>query len=131
MAKLDRQLNLPPATVQNLSPLETSRKKVSATDLQAISEADRLAAELFDAALTHARISSTFVAVHLGVSESLVSRWRSPNYREQPSFSQMLRLPFSFQLGLHKAMNQRFGFGAAALRELLDAVGLVAAGMAR
>lgn len=120
------QLNLGPIELENVSPSEPLRNVIS-QDVDLTSEqADVIAAQLFDEALKNARIPSSFVAAHLGVSESLVSRWRSPNYREQPSFAQMLRLPFSFQLGLHRAMNARFGFGRAALRDLLDAAGLLA-----
>lgn len=121
-ARLDGQLSLPPAPLQNLSSGREPRKKVSdAPDL-----ADVEAAKLLDEALTAARISSTEVHLLLGVSESLISKWRSPHYRECPSFVQLLRLPVSFHLAMHRAMDRRHGFGRAAVARLLDAAGELA-----
>jgi len=129
----DRQLNLPPSLLPNVSQTADVRNKVSQTaelrnfvssdgDVTA-DQADILSAQLFDGALTLAGISSKEVGILLGVGAPLVSKWRSPEYREQPSFAQMLRLPIGFHIALHRTMNARFGFGRAAIRRLLDAVG--------
>lgn len=85
-----------------------------------------LSAQLFDEALREAKLTSQEVAHLLRVSESLVNRMRSPNYREGVSLRQMLRLPPAFHLELHRAMNRRFGFGRAMLRELLETLGCLA-----
>jgi transcriptional regulator with XRE-family HTH domain len=128
------QLNLPPALLTNSSQEQDARTNSSrepAARTNCSEEAERLAALFFDEGLREAKdlagapapISSKEVASLLGVSESMVNRWRSTNYREGPSFTQMLRLPLSFHLALHRAMNRRFGFGRHALRRVLDAVG--------
>jgi hypothetical protein len=111
---------LPLMPLENLSRGADSRKKVSPDD------SDRISAEIFDAALTAADIESTWVAAHLGVSESLVSRWRSPNYTEAPSFTQMLRLPVSFHWELNRATSKRFGFGRRAIAQVLEGLGMLA-----
>lgn len=84
---------------------------------------EQLASQLFDEALTAARLTTKEVAHLLGISESLVQKMRSSESRGCPSFVQMLRLPPVFHLELHRAMNRRFGFGRAAIARLLDAVG--------
>jgi hypothetical protein len=120
----DRQLNLPPTFVTNSSEAPAPRTICS-------SEPEVLGSLLFDEALRAVRdlhgnpapITSKEAADLVGVSVSLVDRWRSPNYREAPSLTQLLRLPPSFHLELHRAMNRRFGFGRQLLRRLLDAVG--------
>lgn len=89
-------------------------------------QADIVAAQIFHDALDISGITSKFVAQHLEVSESLVSRWRNPAYRELPSLGQLVQLPLSFQIGLLKAWNRKFGLGRALLREFLDAVGSLA-----
>ncbi len=61
-----------------------------------------------------------------GVSESLVDKWCSVDQRGCPSFVQMLMLPPSFHLALHKAMNAKFGFARAALLDLIESVGALA-----
>lgn len=120
MPRTNRQLNLPPAPLQTLSRKPESRKKFSPD------AADADSAVIFDEALSASGLTSKEVGLLAGVSESLVSRWRSPNYSEAPSFTQMLRLPIAFHLALHKAMNRRFGFGRAAVEQLLEAAGLLA-----
>ena len=73
-----------------------------------------------------AGVASKEVAAMLDVSESLVNRWRSENYRETPSFIQVCALQmqsFPFALALHRINNRRYGFGRAVLSRLLEAVG--------
>jgi hypothetical protein len=117
------QLNLPPSLLTNVSHSAELRNKVSQDQELTPDQAEILTAQLFDGALTLAKISSKEVAILLGVGTPLVSKWRSPEYREQPSFAQMLRLPVTFHIALHREMNRRFGFGRAAIKRLLDAVG--------
>jgi hypothetical protein len=88
-----------------------------------------VAAKLFDEALSAAGLDSKVVAHLVGVSISLVDKWRSPNEERSPSLAQLLSLPFAFHLELHRAMNRHFGFGRAALRRLIDAVGELAGGL--
>lgn len=145
----NRQLNLPPAPLTNGSRGGSKRTDRSEPDSAAIHETDgrtfrslesdtrtdrsaavALAAVLFDEALKTAKpkaIESKEVALILDVSESLVRRWRSPNYTEGPSFVQMCCLPASFHFALHKAQNKHFGFGRHVLLDAIDAFGLLAA----
>ena len=115
------QQPLPPMPLVNCSQAEPVRTKDTQPDHASI-----LASELFDAALTDARITSGEVSHLLGVSESLVNRMRSPNYREGVSLVQMLRLPIEFHWQLHKVMSRRLGLRQRAVAELLDAVGSIA-----
>lgn len=89
-------------------------------------EAEALSARLFDEALTASQLSTADVAYLLNISESLVRRMRSRDARERVSFTQMLRLPPSFQAELHKGLCNHFGFGRQALVDLLDAAGRLA-----
>ena len=116
-SRSDSQLNLPPTHLQNLSGEPESRKKVAAC---------AEAAAIFSEAIAAAGFSQKEIALHLEVSESLVSRWCSPNYSEAPTVTQLFQLPPRFHLQWHRAMNRHFGFGRAALARLLEAVGDVA-----
>jgi hypothetical protein len=91
-----------------------------------LDQAYSTSAELFDAALTGAGLRNQDVAYLLGVSESLVRKWRSRDARVCPSDVQMLQLGLSFLWHRNKALNKRFGFGRLALTELLDAAGALA-----
>lgn len=92
------------------------------------------AAVIYDEGLRGARdlkgrlapITSQEVAHFCGVSESLVNRWRSQDYRDSPSLVQLLRHPVSFHVALNAALNRRYGFGRAALVRLLEAAGNLA-----
>lgn len=86
-----------------------------------------LASVLFDEALKGSGLTNQEVAFLVTVSESLVQKWRSAESRACPSFAQLLRLPPSFHIALHRVMNKRYGFGRAALRDLLEAAGSIAA----
>lgn len=115
------QLSLGPLPLANETQAEPARP-------QSTHEADALAADLFDGALLSADppLSTADVAYRLDISESLVRRMRSRDARERVSYAQMLRLPPSFHLALHKLTDRHFGFGRAALRDLLDAAGRLA-----
>jgi len=116
------QLNLPPSLLSN----ETQGSDVRPKSTQPDDDASILAAELFDQALTEARITNDEAAYLLGISASLVRRMRSRHARERASFVQLLRLPFSFHVALHRVMNRRLGLGRAMLREVLEALGCLA-----
>lgn len=107
--------------LENCSQPDVARTKDSRPDAATI-----LASELFDAAITDARLTSGEVSHLLGISESLVNRMRSPNYREGVSLVQMLKLPIEFHWQLHKVMSRRLGLRRRAVAELLDAVGSIA-----
>jgi len=86
-------------------------------------DSHELAAELFDRALTDAKISTAEAAYLFGVSESLVRRMRSKDARERASFPQMLKLPPTFHWQLHRAMNRKFGFWRLAMADAVEALG--------
>lgn len=83
-------------------------------------------AVLFDAALKKAGINSKWVAAHLQVSESLVSKWRSPNYSECPSRLQEARLPVSYHWAIHCVNSKHYGFAKRALAQVMEALGAMA-----
>jgi hypothetical protein len=125
------QLQLPPMPLRNTepgTPAFRSSEDATAAFHQAEGDGYAIAALLFDQALRDPRCPMTNqeVAYLLKVSESLVQKWRSPGARACPSFAQMLKLPTSFHVALHRAMNRHFGFGRAALRDLLEAAGSLA-----
>lgn len=120
----DRQLNLRSYVRVNRTAEDALRPKQTHGD-----DPDALSAAFFDEALTNARLSTPDVAHLLGVSESLVRRMRSKDARERVSFAQMLRLPPRFHVELHRVMNRRYGFGRAALAQLLEAAGVLALGL--
>lgn len=117
------QLDFTASDVDEMRAARANQTQSETTLPKETHDAQSLAAELFDEALREARIETGEVAYLLGISESLVRRMRSKDARERVSFVQMLRLPPTFHIELHRAMNRRFGFGRAALRRLLDAVG--------
>lgn len=124
------QLNLPPVELKDVSLRATVRNLVSQPVELTAEQAELLAAEVFDEALTAAGIGTEQAGLIIGVSKGLVSKWRSKAYRERPSYAQMLRLPATFHLAMNRIVSRRFGFARAALRTLMDAAGdlAVAAG---
>jgi hypothetical protein len=122
-ARDDRQLRLPPMPLRNSEPSGAGLRK---EEPLSVDDATRDASDLFDDALTTARLRNQDVAALLSVSESMVQKWRNPERRECPSFAQLLRLPLAFHLALHRALNRRYGFGRAALAQLLEAAGALA-----
>lgn len=121
----DSQGMLPPMEVRTSEGQAPTFRKPEST----LDQAYALSADLFDAALTAANIPTSYVAAKLHVTDSLVHKWRSKDARACPSHVQMLQLPLSFHLALHRAMSCRHGFGVAALRRLLDAAGDLALAM--
>lgn len=142
MSRSDRRSDAQASLLTNSSLDEVSRTKRSPLKAGEASRAirsqegdprtdgspdpDAESSRLFDQALQDARIETGEAAYLCGVTDSLVRRWRSSNYREQPSLGQLLRLPPSFHIALHRQMDKRYGFGRAALASLLDAAGALA-----
>jgi hypothetical protein len=62
------------------------------------------------------------VALRLQVSESLVSRWRSADYRELPSIGQVAALGPDFIRLLQKEQGKFYGFSRQALLDLIAVV---------
>jgi hypothetical protein len=111
---------LPALELKKVSLKVGLRNKVSPRELTP-EEADRLAAEVFDEALTASHIGTEDAARMVGVSKGLVSKWRSPHYTERPSYGQLLRLGPEFNLAMNRIVARRFGFARAALLTLMDA----------
>jgi hypothetical protein len=136
-SRANTQLNLPPAEVLNSEQHSTAFRKSEHDEAafripeQAVDASSVLAAELFDAACTDAKLTSKEVAHLMGISESLVQKMRSTESRGCPSFAQLLKLPPSFHLALHRSMNRRFGFGRQLLARLLDDIGDLALAVER
>ena len=128
MARRNIQASAPVLPVRTKEQLRVPFRS-SEHDTETCGESERIAAELLDTAFVMSGLENKEIAHLCGVSESLVIKWRSADTRGCPSFVQMLRLPLSFQWALHKSMNTHFGFGTRALQDVLDAVGLLAAGM--
>jgi hypothetical protein len=118
-ARSDGQLGLPPTLLPNDSQRASVRTNCS-------QEPETLSAHLLDRALHDAEISSYEVSQLVGVSESLVNRWRSPHHRECPSFVQLLKLPSAFHFELHRAMNRHYGFGRQLLARAIEDLGALA-----
>jgi hypothetical protein len=125
MARRDLRSSAPELPVRTKEQLRAAFPN-SEQGAEPLSASERIAAELLDAAFNLSGLTSKEAGHLCGVSPSLVDKWRSSTQRGSPSFVQMLMLPISFQWQLHKSLNRHFGFGTTALRELLDAVGLVA-----
>lgn len=130
-SRANAQLNLPPSLLPKREHSDALLPKQEQQQQPSITECDAVAAQLFDEALTASGLSSQEVAYLLGVSESLVRKMRSVNCRENVSFTQLLKLPPSFHLALHRSMNRRFGFGRQLLARLLDDIGDLALAVER
>lgn len=128
------QLNLPPTELRT-SERDSAVFRNSEDGPERFRKAEHdgyiISAALIDDTMTRARLTNQEVAYVVGVSESLVQKWRSADARACPSFAQLLRLPPTFHLELLKTMNGRFGFGRALLRAALDALADVALVMER
>ena len=114
------QLSLGPLELRGSEP-QGSTFRSSEPNSEALGSSEQLAAELLHAAFKRAGLDNKDIAHLCGVSQSLVEKWRSTEARGCPSFVQMLCLPPSFHISLHREMNARFGFGRAALARLIGA----------
>jgi len=117
------QQALPSLELKNVSLKVDLRNNVSRPVELSSEEAAILAAEVFDEALNACGIGTEQAALVIGVSKGLVSKWRSPHYRERPSYAQLLQLPPAFHLAMNRIVSRRFGFARAALAMLMDAAG--------
>ena len=121
---------MPRSIQQPLPPMELRKTeqddpafRTSEQDESVLRKAEREASQLFDQACEMAGLENKEIAHLLGVSVSLVEKWRSTEQRGGPSFVQMLLLPTSFHFALHKVMNRRHGYGREALREIIESLG--------
>jgi len=107
------------------------RNPTQADEARAIIQeiAQELAAHTFDDAVEGARLTNQVIAFELGISESLVGRWRNPAARESPSIVQLQQIGQMPDVGpvflceVNKACTRRNGLGRRVLRSLLDSVG--------
>lgn len=138
MTRRDSQLNLEPMEVRKPSDAEPSRRSASSAAPAASerrnpsAEPDAItitASQLFDRALDDAQITNAEAAHLMGISESLVNRMRSPNYRECVSLVQLLRCGPVVTWKFHVALHHKQQFGQRALREALQALSLVGVGI--
>ena len=122
--KTNHQLSLGPVEVRRSDNASDAVRNSDSVE-QAGGNADKTAnsAAILDEAFKSAGLDSKEIAHLCGVSVSLVDKWRSTTEDRAPSFAQMLLLPPSFHIALHRVMNRRYGFGRAALARLLDAAG--------
>lgn len=120
MAHRDLQVSTPTLPVRTSEQLKVPFRSSEQA------QPDALAAELLNAAFDAAGLENKQIAGLCCVSVSLVEKWRSAESRGCPSFLQMLLLPPSFHVELHKAMNKHYGYGRQAVLDLLDAVGRLA-----
>lgn len=119
------QLRLPPMPLRDSQPAAPALR-MSQQDDRALRHSEQLAAEVLSAAFDAAGLENKQIAYLCGVSVSLVEKWRTPEQRGCPSLVQMLLLPPAFHLCLHRQLNKHFGFGKAALVQLLEAAGALA-----
>lgn len=124
MSRQQDQLNLPPALLTNRegqAPALTKREPHEDVGVAA--------SFLFDKALSDAGLTTGEAAHLMGVSENMVNRMRSPNYRECVSLVQLLRCGPSVTWKFHVALHHKQQFGQRALREALQALSLVGVGI--
>ena len=120
-ARANSQMPLPPMELRGSERPGPSFRNSEQHD-QACGKSEQIAADVLNAAFQNARLDNKEIAHLCGVSVSLVEKWRSTEARGCPSFAQLLMLPASFHIELHRALNKRFGFGRAALNRLTDAM---------
>lgn len=81
----------------------------------------------FDEACMAAGLSNKEIASACGIaSDSMVSRWRSPEHKDCPSLVQVLKLGPDFLRLMNRGFSRRCGWGAKALLDLAHAVGEIA-----
>ena len=80
-------------------------------------------AAIFDMAVMLSGVKPDWIAAELEVGKSLVSRWRSGDYRESPSLNQIVALGDDFLYCFRKAQNRINGSGRRALLDVMSAMG--------
>lgn len=119
-ARTHHQLGLPPAPLQKVSSPEPG---------ETLTAEERAASQDFDAAIASCGLAAKVIAIHAGVSESLVSRWRSPQHRDFPNIAQIERLPLEFQAAYLRLRFRRTNVAAvmaARVTESVQMLGLAA-----
>lgn len=124
MPRSDSQMNLPPALLTNREPQAPALTKGEPREDVGVA-----ASFLFDKALSDAGLTTGEAAHLMGVSENMVNRMRSPNYRECVSLVQLLRCGPVVTWKFHVALHHKQQFGQRALREALQALSLVGVGI--
>lgn len=115
---------IPDLQLKDVSLKARLRKNVSQPAELTPEQAHILAAVVLNEALeTCDSVTPKQLAIHLDVSESLISRWRKPEHRERPSYVQVMSFPPALLLVMNRIVNRRFGFVRAALLNLVDAAG--------
>lgn len=128
-SRVNTQLNLGPVELRGSEQSSAAFRKSEQAADAAPAPSESLAAELLDAAFDAAHLTNKEIAHLCGVSVSLVEKWRSSEARGCPSFVQMLLLPPSFHIALHRVMNRRFGYGRVVLKRVLDDISDLALAM--
>src|SRR5688572_2719774 len=88
---------------------------------------NQIESDVFDCACIRFGEKDESLALTLGVSRSLVSRWRSPEHREVPSLTQVMTLGPGFQWLFVKELSKFHGFGRLALLDLVESLGELSA----
>lgn len=121
----DSQLTFGPAEVRNSEEAQPVLRS-SEDDATTPDSIHEISASLFDDACKGARLTNKEVSFLWKCSVSNVEKMRLVGTRTCPSLVQLLLLPPRFHYEFHKAMNKRYGYGRAALREVLEALGTLA-----
>ena len=86
----------------------------------------QIASVIFDMACIRFGEKDEALAITVGVSRSMVTRWRDLDAREVPNTAQIAALGEDFNRIYGKVRNRFYGFGKRALIDLLDSVGELA-----
>lgn len=101
-----------------------SRKPVEMTPQQVSAVVYDMAAIRFG--LKNLAIAHILKEAGCPASESLISKWRNPNYTESPSMMQLCAHGVEFQRLLQKEWSKFHGFGRLALLDAVTALGELA-----
>lgn len=82
--------------------------------------AERVASQVFDAALVDSELSEVAIAETAGVNRKSLRRWRSPLERATVPLSVLSRLPREVQRRVLEAMAASIGYGLAELPACVD-----------
>lgn len=141
-ARLESQLSLPPVALRNSEPSGSGFRNSEGSDLAVrTSESDladvarpadddeaiAAAAALFDEALKRSGLDNNKdVAALIGVSQSLVDKWRRPNEPASPSLVHMMKLPATFHWEFIRGLFRRYRLARLAAREIESASSVMA-----
>lgn len=106
------------------STLKAGLRQKTTQDAQTLEMTpEMLTAVVLDEAVIAAGMTNKGIAMELGISESIVARWRSPHARECPSLLQVTKLGPDFQRLMHRGFARRYGWRRKALLDLAAAMG--------